>query len=105
MGAQADRVSLRARLPFNESVEKPQNTLVSTWRRRRVPFVGALKSPAVALSEPLQAEIVAKLVSDVGIWKIVAHIAFEFLSALSGTFSTASTLPISGRKTAGGSPL
>jgi hypothetical protein len=33
-----------------------------------------------------------KLVSDVGIWKIVAHIAFKFYSVASGTFSTPSTL-------------
>ena len=32
-----------------------------------------------------------KLVSEVGNWKIVAHIAFKFYSVASGTFSTGST--------------
>ena len=32
-----------------------------------------------------------KLVSNVGIWNIVAHIAFKFYSSTSGTFSTPST--------------
>jgi hypothetical protein len=36
------------------------------------------------------------LVSDVGIWKIVAHIAFKFYSVASETFSAGSTLSVSG---------
>ena len=37
------------------------------------------------------------LVSDVGIWKIVAHIAFKFYSVASGTFSTGSTTKLTCR--------
>src|SRR4029450_6542174 len=33
-------------------------------------------------------------VSDLRIWKTVAHIAFKFYSAASGTFSTGSTLAV-----------
>jgi hypothetical protein len=37
--------------------------------------------------EPLHEEIAVKLVSDVGILKIVVHIAFKFYSVASGGFS------------------
>jgi hypothetical protein len=36
------------------------------------------------------------LVSDVGIWKIVAHISFKLYSVAPGSFSTASTLRLTG---------
>ena len=45
----------------------------------------------VAACEPLHEEIVVQLVSDVGIWKIVAHISFKLYSVAPGSFSTAST--------------
>ena len=38
------------------------------------------------------------LVSDVGIWKIVAHIAFKFYSDAFGTFSTGSTPALQPRR-------
>ena len=42
----------------------------------------------------------------IGIWKIVAHIAFKFELVASETFSTASTLKVSGhRRLDGGRPL
>ena len=37
-------------------------------------------------------------VGDVGIWKIVAHVALKFAPVASGTFPTASTLDISRRR-------
>jgi hypothetical protein len=40
-----------------------------------------------------------KLVINVEIWNIVAHIAFKFYPDASGTFSTASTPAVSGRST------
>jgi hypothetical protein len=36
-----------------------------------------------------------QLVSDVGIWKIVAHISFKLYSVAPGSFSTASTVRLS----------
>ena len=37
-----------------------------------------------------------KLVINVGIWNIVAHIGFKFYPGASGTFATASTLLLCG---------
>lgn len=61
-------------------------------------FNVARNGSVVAAREPVDEAVVAKGVSDVGVPKTVAPIASEFYSAKSGTFSTASTLPITGSK-------
>ena len=61
------------------------------------PFSKSFENSVLSLSvSRLNKEIVMKLVINVEIWNIVAHIAFKFYPGTSGTFSTGSTTRITG---------